>query len=566
MPPTSQSSNAAAAADEADSVREHARNMVKMADMTIKSTEKVERKAVEGDYDESAVDFLLGGSDASNLDLSQAEDASADKEGTATSGSDGKGGGGTTTRKSGSGDGDGVEYGTVDEDEELDGTAPPSTSPSSRRSSKKATQRRSSKKKEKATTLVTSGRSSPISPNSAAGSAGGGDGDDATTATDSMLSLGGLSTANAPISDNASAETLREQLSQTRRALLQVRENAKLKHRKLELEHTTVKKELKKAKDVIEKQTVEYKKLKVRLEGVQKECDDAREELTRELGGRGSLVSGISQENGRMIRRLREIRAERDKLEAERDDMKHALELCTCKAGEGHQFTLASSLAHETVPINQASALSQRHFTTESRQNIFESARSIRSNLSGEMTHEIEATKAEMAMETKRRNSTSGGSVMFRNPTRRHGHRSYHRSAEEKNGHPEYDYDDDDYDDDDQSVMSYISMSVRSLPATTKKKIDHVWSSTSMRLGNELDPDHSSPGERLTVEFRNKRRSRGRRSYQRHGAGMGGEAGETNIAPKAVPPIPESSDSAKSFWAATSQRFLMGMAKEMDEL
>lgn len=63
-----------------------------------------------------------------------------------------------------------------------------------------------------------------------------------------MLSLGGLSTANAPISDNASAETLREQLTQTRRALLQVRENAKLKHRKLELEHTTVKKELKKAK------------------------------------------------------------------------------------------------------------------------------------------------------------------------------------------------------------------------------------------------------------------------------------------------------------------------------
>ena len=315
---------------------------------------------------------------------------------------------------------------------------------------------------------------------------------------------------------------------------------------------------------MIEKQTVEYKKLKVRLEGVQKERDDAREELTRELGGRGSLVSGISQENGRMIRRIREIRAERDKLEAERDDMKHALELCTCKAGEGHQFTLASSLAHETVPINQASSLSQRHFTTESRRNIFESARSIRSNLSDEMNHEIEATKAEMAMGAKRRNSTSGGSVMFRNPTRRRGHRSYHRSAEEKIAHPEYDYDEDDYDDD-QSVMSYISMSVRSLPATTKKKIDHVWSSTSMRLGNELDPEHSGPGDRLTVEFRNKRRSRGRRSYQRREAGAGNEPSVTNIAPKADP-IPESSDSGKSFWAATSQRFLMGMANEVDEL
>ena len=119
-----------------------------------------------------------------------------------------------------------------------------------------------------------------------------------------------------------------------------------------------------------------------------------------------------------------------------------------------------------------------------------------------------------MAMGAKRRSSTSGGSVMFRNPTHRRGHRSYHRSAEEKNGHPEYEYDGDDYDDD-QSVMSYNSMSVRSLPATTKKKIDHVWSSTSMRLGNELGPDHSGPGGRLTVEFRNKRRSGGKRSYQR---------------------------------------------------
>ena len=312
---------------------------------------------------------------------------------------------------------------------------------------------------------------------------------------------------------------------------------------------------------MIEKQTAEYKKLKARLEGVQKERDDAREELTRELGGRGSLVSGISQENGRMIRRLREIRAERDKLEAERDDMKHALELCTCKAGEGHQFTLASSLAHETAPINQASS----RFTTESRRNIFESARSIRTNLSDEMNHEIEATKAEMAMGAKRRNSTSGSSVMFRNPTRRRGHRSYHRSAEEKIAHPEHgDYDEDDYDDD-QSVMSYISMSVRSLPATTKKKIDHVWSSTSMRLGNELDPGHSGPGERLTVEFRNKRRSRGRRSYQQREVGVGNDSSGTNIAPKADP-IPESSDSAKSFWAATSQRFLMGMANEINEL
>ena len=139
---------------------------------------------------------------------------------------------------------------------------------------------------------------------------------------------------------------------------------------------------------------------------------------------------------------------------------------------------------------------------------MFESARSIRSNLSDEMTHEIEAIRAEMAMGAKRRSSTSGGSAMFRNPTHRRGHLSYHRSAEEKKGHPEYEYDGDDYDDD-QSVMSYISMSVRSLPATTKKKIDNVWSSTSMRLGNELGPDHSGPGGRLTVEFRNKGRSGG---------------------------------------------------------
>ena len=103
----SSSSNAtAAAADEADSVRKRARNMVKMADMTIMSTEKVERKAVEGGYDDSAVDFLLDGSDASNLDLStgKAEDStrSVDKEGRATIGSGGKdvrggGGGGIPT-------------------------------------------------------------------------------------------------------------------------------------------------------------------------------------------------------------------------------------------------------------------------------------------------------------------------------------------------------------------------------------------------------------------------------------------------------------------------------------
>ncbi len=205
MPLASKSSSsntaaaAAAAADEADSVREHARNMVKMADMTIMSTEKVERKAVEGGYDESAVDFLLEGSDASNLDLCKAEDStrSVDKEGRAAIGSGGKGvrsdGGITTTKKAAPGNGDG-------DDSDFTGIA------------------------------------------------GGGDGDDAKKPTDSIMSLGGLSTANAPISDNASAEMLREQLTQTRRALLQVRENAKLKHRKLELEHTTVKKELKKAK------------------------------------------------------------------------------------------------------------------------------------------------------------------------------------------------------------------------------------------------------------------------------------------------------------------------------
>jgi hypothetical protein len=208
MPPASQSSEqiggarraAAAASDDIDSVRERAGNMVKMADMTIRSTEKVERKAAEGIFDESAVDFLLDGSDASNLD-------------------------------------------TADEDEGLDGTAPSST-PSALTSSEKATGRRSSKKKER-TAAASSNLSSPTSPTT---STVGGDGDEATTATDSMLSLGGLSTANATINDNASAETLREQLNQTRRALLQVRENAKLKHRKLELEHTTVKKELKKAK------------------------------------------------------------------------------------------------------------------------------------------------------------------------------------------------------------------------------------------------------------------------------------------------------------------------------
>ena len=263
MPPASQSSEtsaaaAAAAADEADSVREHAHNLVAMADMTIRSTEKVERKAVDGNFDESAVDFLLDGSDASNLDLGKdEEDASEDKEGTtASSGkSDGKGGG-STAKKAATDDGgdnsDGVEYmyGTADEDDGLDGIAPPSTSSSSRRSSKKATRRRSSKKKDRAAAGGSGTSPHPTSPGTAstATTGGEGDGDDATTATDSMLSLGGLSTANAPISDNASAETLREQLTQTRRALLQVRENAKLKHRKLELEHTTVKKELKKAK------------------------------------------------------------------------------------------------------------------------------------------------------------------------------------------------------------------------------------------------------------------------------------------------------------------------------
>ena len=259
MPPASQSSEiiggagaaATAAADEADSVREHARNMVKMADMTIRSTEKVERKAVDGNFDESAVDFLLDGSDASNLDLDKHEDSSEGKEGPAASGSGGKAGG-STAKKVATDDGDdnsdGVEYGTADEaDDGLDGTAPPSTSSSTRRSSKKAARRRSSKKKERSA-ASSSGRTSPTSPTNTSAAGGEGDGDDATTATDSMLSLGGLSTANAPISDNASAETLREQLTQTRRALLQVRENAKLKHRKLELEHTTVKKELKKAK------------------------------------------------------------------------------------------------------------------------------------------------------------------------------------------------------------------------------------------------------------------------------------------------------------------------------
>ena len=261
MPPASQSSEtsaaaAAAAADEADSVREHAHNLVAMADMTIRSTEKVERKAVDGNFDESAVDFLLDGSDASNLDLGKdEEDASEEKDGTtASSGkSDGKGGG-STAKKAATDDGgdnsDGVEYGTADEDDGLDGIAPPSTSSSSRRSSKKATRRRSSKKKDRAAAGGSGTSPHPTSPGTAstATTGGEGDGDEATTATDSMLSLGGLSTANAPISDNASAETLREQLTQTRRALLQVRENAKLKHRKLELEHTTVKKELKKAK------------------------------------------------------------------------------------------------------------------------------------------------------------------------------------------------------------------------------------------------------------------------------------------------------------------------------
>ncbi|MGB1724576.1 MAG: PUA domain-containing protein, partial [Ilumatobacteraceae bacterium] len=39
---------------EADSVREHAHNLVAMADMTIRSTEKVGRKAVDGNFDEGS--------------------------------------------------------------------------------------------------------------------------------------------------------------------------------------------------------------------------------------------------------------------------------------------------------------------------------------------------------------------------------------------------------------------------------------------------------------------------------------------------------------------------------
>jgi hypothetical protein len=461
MPSSSPSTEEAYLPDDANSTREHARTLVKMADMVTRSTEKVEQKVGMDNYEESA-SHLLGGSDARNLDLDgvggDANDGVNEENGIDSDGSASAGGGGDD--------------------------ASPVPRRQSKNSGKRGSNSSDTKKKESK--------------------------DESTSVT--SLSVVEASTVSSDDLNGDDADvSLRDQLTQTRRALLQVRENAKLKYRKLELEQKTVKKELKKAKDVIEKQTVEYKKLKVKLEGIKKERDDAREELSRELSGRGSLASGISQENGRMIRRLREIRSERDNLEQERDELKQALERCTCEAGDGHEFTLTSSLAHETIPMNQASALAPRHFVSESRRNIFESAMSIRSNLSDEMDHEVEATKEEMS---RRRNGNNGSSVSFREPAHRGGLRSYLRPGEEKVA-VDYDYDDDD----DKSTISFISMSVRSLPATTKKAINNVWSSTSMRLNNEIDLEHSGPGDRLTVEFKNKRRSRGRRSYHRNGEG-----------------------------------------------
>mmetsp|Transcript_33155 Transcript_33155/g.73143 ORF Transcript_33155/g.73143 Transcript_33155/m.73143 type:complete len:513 (+) Transcript_33155:122-1660(+) len=511
MPSSSASTEEAYLAEDANSTREHARTLVKMADMVTRSTEKVELKVGMDNYEESASN-LLDGSDARNLDLEgvggDAKDGANEENGNDGDVSASAGGGG------GGGGGD--------------------ASPVPRRQSKKSGKRGS-------------GSSGTKKKESSKGDSASASAVEASTASSDDLN-----------GDDADV-SLRDQLTQTRRALLQVRENAKLKYRKLELEHKAVKKELKKAKDVIEKQTVEYKKLKVKLEGTKKERDDAREELSRELSGRGALASGISKENGRMIRRLREIRSECDNLEQERDELKQALERCTCEAGEAHEFTLASSLAHEMIPMNQASALASRHFVSESRRNIFESARSIRSNLSDEMEHEVEATKEEMA---RRRNGDNGSSVSFREPDRLGGLRSYLRPGEEKVA-VDYDYDDDD----DKSTISFISMSVRSLPATTKKAIDNVWSSTSMRLNNEIDLEHSGPGDRLTVEFKNKRQSRGKRSYQRQGEGHEDEAGGENIAPRGEPrstTAPPSS-SGKGFWASTSQRFLMGMAQEVDD-
>ena len=529
MPSSSASTGGAYAypsADDAHSTREHARTLVKMADMVTRSTEKVERKVDMENYDESTTN-LFDGSDARNLDL----EGGGGQESSATFGIADRSGENEENNNSG-----GAATGHGVGDDTLSVPTSQSNTAAKRGSDRSNTSTSNTKQKETKDDLATS----PPTPSAVEASVSASSDD-----------LAGDSNPDA---------SLRDQLTQTRRALLQVRENAKLKQRKLELEHKTVKTELKKAKDVIEKQTLEYKKLKVRLEGVEKQRDEARERLVRELDGRGSLVTGISQENGRMIRRLREIRGERDKLEQERDELKQALERCTCDAGEGHEFTLASSLAHEAIPMNQASALAPRHFVSESRRNIFESALSIRSNLSDDMEQEIEATKEEIA---RRRNGNCGSSVSFREPARRE-RRSYQRAGEEKIAN-DITYDDDD--DDDKSTMSFISTSVRSLPATTKKAIDSVWSSTSMRLNHELVPEHSGPGEKLTVEFKNRTRTRGETSHHKSSQKQRDNGDGANIAPSGEPSgsTSSSSISGKGFWASTSQRFLMGIAQEVDD-
>ena len=515
MPPASPSPipDEAYDSDDAASTREKARTLVKMADMVTRSTEKVERKAESNDYDESGLDLNLlaeGDEEGGGADSTDNDDAAKAKDAKENKGNDEKD---TSAIAVDDDDDDDNEHEYDSSDGDASSAANSRISKASAAPSRRKSSSSAAKKDSKG------GASSPTA--------------DASTG-DLSLGLGGGG-------DN-SVESLREQLTQTRRALLQVRENAKLKHRKLELEHTTIKKELKKAKDVIEKQTIEYKKLKVKLEGIEKERDDAREELSRELGGRGSLVSNISQENGRMIRRLRDVRAERDKLVQERDELKQSLELCTCDAGKDHDFTLTSSLDHEKVPMNKASALSQHFSATGSSRNIFTSTRSIAANLEGE----LDATK-------------QGISSSWSAPRR--GRRSYHTSTGEERKVTHAD------DDDDQSVMSFASMahSVRSLPVYTRKAVDRAFSSTSMRLNNELDGP-LGPGGSLTVEF--KRKKRGKRSYHRSSETSGNDGTkENNIAPiREVDPTTgttESSDSGKSFWACTSQRFLMGMAQEI---
>eukprot|EP00567_Pseudictyota_dubia_P009703 CAMPEP_0197452064 /NCGR_PEP_ID=MMETSP1175-20131217/30989_1 /TAXON_ID=1003142 /ORGANISM="Triceratium dubium, Strain CCMP147" /LENGTH=391 /DNA_ID=CAMNT_0042984967 /DNA_START=71 /DNA_END=1246 /DNA_ORIENTATION=+ len=116
----------------------------------------------------------------------------------------------------------------------------------------------------------------------------------------------------------AEPESIDVQLFECHRALMSVRESVDAKHRKLEERFKSALAELDDCRRRLQEKDA-------RIQELIDERDDAKDELAREQSGESSLMRGISRENAKMIRRMREMRSESQMLRKENEILRRQL-------------------------------------------------------------------------------------------------------------------------------------------------------------------------------------------------------------------------------------------------